>query len=315
VAVHGQGQVLELPPSLLEPRLRLVEPVPPHLELRLLGVEGDARRPLALGLGRVPLLEDLRAVPQVEEAAAEEHALDPLHLLLDRAPAPRLRRLALQALELLLHLVDDVVHAEEILLGGLELELCLPPPGLVLRDARRLLDDRAPVGRLRREDLADLALLDDRVGLRAEPGVHEQLVDVAQATHLAVHQVLGLAVAVEPPRDRALGAAVGAVAVEAGDLEVHLGHLQRLAAGAAVEDHVLHGRAAQAPGALLAEHPVDGVRDVALPAAVRAHDARHAALEGDLLPVAEALETDDLHRLQTHRAQTLPPRSCATGRR
>ena len=117
MAVHGQGQLLELLPRLLEPRLRLVEAVPAGLELGLLGVEDDARRALALGLGPVPLLEDLRALAEVEEAPAEEHALDPLHLLLDRAPAPRLRRLALQALELLLHLVDDVVHAEQVLLG------------------------------------------------------------------------------------------------------------------------------------------------------------------------------------------------------
>ena len=125
-----------------------------------------------------------------------------------------------------------------------------------------------------REDLADLALLDDRVGLRAEPGVHEQLVDVAQAAELAVHQVLALAVPVEAARDDALGRSVGAVAVEARDLQVDLGHLQRLAARGAVEDHVLHRRAAQALDALLAEHPVDRVRDVALAAAVRADDAR-----------------------------------------
>ncbi len=303
VAVHGEGQVVEPPAHLLEPRLQLVERLPPHLELRLLGLEGDRRRPLAPGLGAVPLLEDPGALHQVEESAAEEHALDPLHLLLDRAPPPRLRRLALEALELLLDLVDDVVHAEEVLLGRLQLELGLPTARLVLRDARRLLDDRAAVGGLRREDLADLALLDDRVRLRAEPGVHEQLVDVAQATDPAVHQVLALPVPVEPPRHHALGAAVGAVAVEAGDLEVHLGHLQRLPARAAVEDHVLHRRAAQALHALLAEHPVDGVGDVALAAAVRAHDAGDAALEGELLPVAEALESDDLHRVQTHRAQ------------
>ena len=244
---------------------------------------------------------------QVEEAPAEEHALAALHLFLRRAPAARLRRLALQALELLLDLVDDVVHAQQVLLRGFELELGLAAAGLVLRDPGRLLDDRAPLRGLRREDLADLALLDDRVGLRAEPGVHEQLVDVAQAAELAVHQVLALAVPVEPARDDALGRAVGAVAVEARDLEVDLGHLQRLAARGAVEDHVLHRRAAQALDALLAEHPVDRVRDVALAAAVRADDPGDAARERQLLAVAEALETRDLHRIQTHRAQDETP--------
>ena len=105
---------------------------------------------------------------QVDEAPAEQHALDALHLLAQRAVAARLAGLALQALELLLDLVDDVVHAQQVLLRGLELELGLAPARLVLRDARRLLDERAAVGGLAGEDEADLALLDDRVGLGAE---------------------------------------------------------------------------------------------------------------------------------------------------
>src|SRR5207245_2066409 len=103
-----------------------------------------------------------------------------------------------------------------------------------------------------------------------------------------------------PPRHHALGVAVGAVAVEAGDLEVHLGHGQRLARLAAGEDHVFHRRAAQALHALLPEHPRDRVRDVALAAAVGTDDARDAPLERDLLPVAEGLEADDLDLLKTH---------------
>src|SRR6185436_17620961 len=144
----------------------------------------------------------------------------------------------------------------------------LAPARAVLRDPRRFLDEEAAVGRLARQDQADLALLDDRVGLATEARVHEQLVDVAQAAHVAVHQVLALAVAVEPAGHEALGVAVRAVAVEAGDLEADLGHGQRLPRLAPREDHVLHRRAAEALDALLAEDPGDGVRDVALPAAV-----------------------------------------------
>src|SRR6185436_9280218 len=306
-AVDGERQLGEPRARRLERGLVLVERLAQHLELRLLGVERDRRGALALGLRRVPRLERARALLELQEAAAEQHALAPLHLFLHRTPAAGLGGLPFQALELLLDLVDDVVHAQQVLLRGFELELRLAPARAVLRDAGGLLDDRAPLGRLRREDLPDLALLDDRVRLRTEPGVHEQLVDVAQATHLAVHQVLALAVPVEAARDHALGRAVGAVAVQARDLEVHLGHLERLTARAAVEDHVLHRRAAQALHALLAEHPVDRVRDVALAAAVRAHDAGHAALEGQLLAVAEALETDDFYRIQTHRCQDDTP--------
>jgi hypothetical protein len=189
----------------------------------------------------------------------------------------------------------------------LTIELRLAATGLVLRDPRRLLDQGPAVGGLGREDLPDLALLDDRVGLRAEAGVHEHLVDVPEAAGPAVHQVLAVAVAVEAARDDAVGGPVRAVAVEALDLQVDLGHLERLAARAAGEDHVLHRRAAQALGALLAEHPVDGVGDVALSASVRADDARHAAVERHLLPVAETLEAENLDGIKTHGSQGKPP--------
>src|SRR5205085_9687022 len=100
---------------------------------------------------------------------AVEHALDRLHLVAHRPVAPGLAGLPLERLELLLDLVDDVVHAEQVLLGGLELELGLAAAGLVLRDAGRLLDEGAAVGGLAGEDEADLALLDDRVRLGPEP--------------------------------------------------------------------------------------------------------------------------------------------------
>src|SRR2546425_519717 len=75
---------------------------------------------------------------------------------------------------------------------------------------------------------------------------------------------------------------------------------------AAREDHVLHRGPAQALDALLAQHPGDRVGDVALPAAVGADDARDPPLERELLLVAEALEPDDLHRLQTHGTHSNP---------
>ena len=71
---------------------------------------------------------------------------------------------------------------------------------LVLRDAGRLLDQLTPIGRARAQNHADLALLDDRVGLGAEPGVHQQLVDVPQPADLAVDQVFALAGTVQPSR-------------------------------------------------------------------------------------------------------------------
>ena len=88
--------------------------------------------------------------------------------------------------------------AGEVLLGGVELQLRGPAPRLVLGDAGGLFDQLPPVGRPRAEDHPDLALLDDRVGLGAKAGVHQQLVDVAQPAVGAVDQVLALSGAIEP---------------------------------------------------------------------------------------------------------------------
>jgi hypothetical protein len=56
------------------------------------------------------------------------------------------------------------------------------------------------------------------------------------------------------------------------------------------EDDVLHLLAAQAAGPLLAQHPLDGIHDVALAAPVGPDDDRDAVLEFELRPVGEALE-------------------------
>ena len=63
---------------------------------------------------------------------------------------------------------------------------------------------------------------------------------------------------------------------------------RRLARVAALEDDVLHVLAAQALGALLAQHPGDRIDDVALAAAVGADDGGDASVEGELGPVRES---------------------------
>jgi hypothetical protein len=91
--------------------------------------------------------------------------------------------------------------AGEVLLRRFELQLGGTAPRLVLGDARRLLDQLPSVGRPRAEDHSDLALLDDRVGLCAEAGIHEQLVDVPQAADFPVDEVLALARSIEAAGD------------------------------------------------------------------------------------------------------------------
>ena len=66
----------------------------------------------------------------------------------------------------------------------------------------------------RAENQADLALLDDGVGLGAQARVHQQLVDVAQPAGVTVDQVFALARAIQPAGD--LDFANGLEQVDAG---------------------------------------------------------------------------------------------------
>ena len=170
---------------------------------RSLSTCGDARRRHRLALARVgqPAARRLDRLGQLPILPREQHLFPAPQLVAQLLIAARLRRLALQRAALLLDLEHDVVDARQVLLRRLELQLRGAPARLVLRDAGGFLDQLAPIGRARAEDQADLALLDDRVGLRAEPGVHQQVVDVAQPAGLAVDQVFALARAVQPPRD------------------------------------------------------------------------------------------------------------------
>ena len=73
--------------------------------------------------------------------------------------------------------------------------------GLELGDAGGLFDDGAAVGGLGAEHLADAALLDDGVGVRAQADAHEEVLNVAQARGAAVDEVFALAGAIQAAAD------------------------------------------------------------------------------------------------------------------
>ena len=158
------------------------------------------RRLAFAGLGE-PRARRFNRPRQLAVAARKEDLLPAPQLLAQSLVAPRLRRLPLQRAPLLLDLEDDVVDPREVLLGRFELQLRGTATRLVLRDARRFLDQLAPIGRPRTQNHADLALLDDGVGLGAEPGVHQQVVHIAKTADFAVDQVFAFAGSVEPPGD------------------------------------------------------------------------------------------------------------------
>ncbi len=121
------------------------------------------------------------------------------------------------------HLVLEISSALRLDLDAGELQLRPVAAPLELAEARCLLDERAPLRRLRGEDLLDAALPDDGVHLPAEPDVGEHLDDVGAAHVRAVDEVLALAAAVKPACDRELRELQRPVAVLVVEEELHLG--------------------------------------------------------------------------------------------
>src|SRR5262249_4145265 len=313
------------------PRLRFDELDAQPAQIRVdLGDAAGGRRFALPGAGQ-PRARGLDRLRELAVLAGEQDFLPAAQLFAQLLVAPRLRGLALQRPALLLDFEDDVVDARQVLLRGLELQLGRAPARFVLGDARGFLDQLPPIGRPRAQDHADLALLDDRVRLGADPRIHQQVVDVLEPADLPVDQIFALARPVEPSRDfdvardrlddvldqtrivpvavsvavpvfvRVVPVQVSAVVRhffhEAVEAQPHLGRRRRLPRVAAAEQHVFHPLAAQALRALLSHHPRDRVGHVALAAAIRTDDGGHAMVEGELRAIGERLEAVDFETL------------------
>src|SRR5690606_16788782 len=79
-----------------------------------------------------------------------------------------------------------------------------------------------------------------------------------------------------------------------------LGELGGFARVRAFEDDVLHLAAAKRLGALLAQHPADGVGDVALSATVGTDNRGYTGLETEGRVVGKTFETVELESLEMH---------------
>ena len=208
--------------------------------------------------------------------------------------------LAREAAHLALHLVDQVVEALQVDRRLLEAALRRAPAIAIQADARRFLEQLAPVVRTIGEQRVDHLALDDDAGAGAEAGAAQQVGDVAQPARRAIQEVVALARAREPARDHDFLERHGEDPVVVREVQRDLGDVHRPARRRALEDHLFHLRAAHEARALLAEHPAHGVGDVGLAASVRADDRRDARLEHELGGVGERLESLELELGQTH---------------
>ena len=165
-----------------------------------------------------------------------------------------------------------------------------------------------------REDLLDLALADHRAVAAAEADVGEQLDEVGAPHRRAVDQVLALAAAVQPPRDRDLAEVeLRQRAVLVVEQQLDLAEVGRRMAGRAREEDVVRLLRAQLVRAQRAGGPEQRVGHVRLARAVRADDDGDARLEANLDRLRERLEAAQLDRSQVHAAggygaRRMPPR-------
>ena len=216
----------------------------------------------------------------------------------------------------LAHLLLDVLRALDLDADARELQLGAMLAALELAEPGGLLDEMAPVLRLRGEHRVDLALRDDRVHRAAEADVGEELDEVGAANGRLVDEVLALATADEPARDRDLAEVdlVAEAAVRVVEHELDLAVIGRRTVRGAAEEHVVGLLGPQLGRRQRARGPDDRVGDVRLAGAVRADDHGDARLELELDRVDERLEAADLDGLEVHVGPTLTAGADGAGR-
>ena len=196
--------------------------------------------------------------------------------------------------QLLVQFLQDVADAQQVVARIAQAQFGLAAAVAVFGHACRFFEEYAQFLRLGLDDPRDHALFDDGIGARAHPGAEEDVGDVLAAHRLVVDVVAGIAVALQHALDGDFG--VGRplpadLAQRVVEHQLDAGARHRLARAGAVEDHVLHGFAAQSRGARLAQHPAQSVDDVGLAAAVGADDAHKLPGQRDMGGIDEGLET------------------------
>src|SRR5690606_13247214 len=231
---------------------------------------------------------------QRERDLEREPASPELGVPLGAAPLPA------QTPDLRVDLGDQVLEPRQIRLRSVQPPLGRLAAVLVPADPRRLLEEEPALLRALGEDPVHHPLLDDGIGVRAQPGVAEEVEDVLQPARRAVQLVLAATLAEEDPPDLDLIVRDGQALLLVRKDERDLRPVQGPAFGRALEDRLLHLRAPDRRGALLPEDPAHGIADVRLPTPVRSHDGGDPVVEPHFVAVGEGLESVKVETTELH---------------
>ncbi len=239
----------------------------------------------------------------LEPAQVKQQGLGLAHLGRDFAVADRLPRLLLQAVDLSGQLPDHVLDAGEVGLGRLEAQFGLVAAGVKPGDTGGVLQHPAALFRLGLDDLADLALVNQRRRTRAGGGIRKQDLHVAGAHVAAVDAVDRPRLALDPARDlqdlavvhRRRRRAIGIV-----DRHHHFGVVARRTVAGTGKDHRVHVGGTQRFVRGLAHRPAQRLDQVGLAAAVRPDHAGEAGFDHEIGGFNERLETVEAKAREFH---------------
>ncbi len=289
----GLGLVLQLVPGEFVFLLRGIQLQGPPLQIGSLGIQ----------VGQ-PAGQPGQPDPEIVVLIQDQFPTKGGVFVVEFTEATGLHRLAPDDAETPLGAGQLLADTHQVDLGPFQLPGGFDLSRLELGDAGGFLQDRPSFDGVAGQHRVDLALLDDRVGIGTDAGVHEEFLDVAKTAGLAVEQVVassvteqsaahvdGLGVDGEGPALRRIpGGGVDHGVLEG---EGDGGGSERLAPRGSGEDDVRHGLPAQALGGSFAKDPFDGIHDVRFTAAIGTDDPDLRLVEADFDGVCERFETGD----------------------
>ena len=165
------------------------------------------------------------------------------------------------------------------------------------RNTRRLLEEKTPLLGAAVQHRVHLVLADDAESVAAKSRIRQCLVNILQMAFCVVQQKFAVAGTENPPRNHDFVKIAGQIPLVQ-KRQRDLCGAQRAALRAACENDVLGLRPAQVPHIPLAQHPTDRVRDIALAAAVRPDNSRHAVIKLNLDFIRKGFEAMRFQSLQ-----------------
>ncbi len=242
----------------------------------------------------------------IEPAQMKQQRLGLAHLGRDFAVADRLPRLLLEAFHLSGELSDYVLDTGQIGFGGLEAQFGLMASGVKPGDAGGVFQHAAALFGFRLDDLADLALVNQRRRTGAGGGIRKQNLHIAGADVAAVDAIDRACLALDPARDfqdlavvdRGRRGAIGVI-----DRHHDFGVVARRTVAGTGEDHRVHVGGAQRFVRGLAHRPAQCLDQIGLAAAVRADHPGEAGFDHEISGFNERLETVEAKAREFHESR------------